>query len=591
MQQYLEAGKVVTTHGVRGEMKLELWCDGVDFLKKTGRLYASAKGGKCYNIISIRPQGQMALLQLEGVNDMDAARALRGQVFYFDRSDATLPEGRWYVADLIGCEVRDADTGKVYGVVTSVDHPGAQDIYTVKSPSGKEYMFPGVDAFLKERNPPEGYLLVTPIPGLLDDDFDSEREEERAMGMRVDIVTLFPEMCQQVLDASIIGRAARRGYIETHCHQIRDYTLNKQKQTDDYPYGGGCGMVLYAQPIADCLRAVQKEVAEQGRPAPHIVFLTAGGQRYTEEHARRLAQYDNLTLVCGHYEGIDERVIEALADEEISIGDYILTGGELASLVVADSVLRLKPGVLAEQKGYEEESYWDGLLEYPQYTRPEVWEGRAVPDVLLGGDHQKIDAWRGEKSRERTRLRRPELYEQWCESHPITELPKWKRGENVRLVKTEEQFAAAAKLFAEGRRAVCAGNWTEEYCASLTEEEFLAQLKAEKKGGWACYLHTTKDVPDGMVSVDHKTGRIEHLFVSGNARGKGIGQKMLDFARKKLEEYEHPRLSVLETNARAIALYRRMGWKFTGEKDMEFDPAEYPSVVKKCALLWMQYEG
>ncbi len=178
LQQYLEAGKVVTTHGVRGEMKLELWCDGVDFLKKTGRLYASAKGGKCYNITAIRPQGQMALLQLEGVNDMDAARALRGQVFYFDRNDATLPEGRWYVADLIGCEVRDADTGKVYGVVTSVDHPGAQDIYTVKAPGGKEYMFPGVDAFLKERNPPEGYILVTPIPGLLDDDCDSEREGE-----------------------------------------------------------------------------------------------------------------------------------------------------------------------------------------------------------------------------------------------------------------------------------------------------------------------------------------------------------------------------------------------------------------------------
>ena len=141
------------------------------------------------------------------------------------------------------------------------------------------------------------------------------------MGMRVDIATLFPEMCQRVLDESILGRAARRGYIETHCHQIRDYTLNRQKQTDDYPYGGGCGMVMYAQPIADCIRDIQRQVAEQGRPAPHIVFMTAGGQRYSEAHARRLAAYDSLLLVCGHYEGIDERVIEAFADEEISIGD------------------------------------------------------------------------------------------------------------------------------------------------------------------------------------------------------------------------------------------------------------------------------
>ena len=410
------------------------------------------------------------------------------------------------------------------------------------------------------------------------------------MGMRVDIVTLFPEMCQQVLDASILGRAAKRGYIETHCHQIRDYTQNKQKQTDDYPYGGGCGMVLYAQPIADCLRAVQKEVEEQGRPKPHIVFLTAGGARYTEEHARRLAEYDNLTLVCGHYEGIDERVIEAFADEEISIGDYILTGGELASLVVADSVLRLKPGVLAEQKGYEEESYWDGLLEYPQYTRPEVWEGRAVPEVLLGGDHQKIDAWRGAQSRTRTRLRRPELYEQWCETHPITALPKWKRGENMRLVKTEAQWSAAAKLFVEGRRTVCAEDWTPEYLAALTEESFLAQLKAEKTEGWVCYLHTTKDVPDAMVSVNHKTGEIEHLFVTASSRGRGIGRKVLDFARRKLEEHDRPTLTVLGKNTRAIALYRRMGWRVTG-KAMIFDPKTDETVVKYNELLVMEYEG
>ena len=408
------------------------------------------------------------------------------------------------------------------------------------------------------------------------------------MAMRVDIVTLFPDMCQRVLDESIIGRAAKRGYIETHCHQIRTYTTNRQNQTDDYPYGGGCGMVLYAQPIADCLRAVQAEVAEQGRPAPHIVFLTAGGQRYTEEHARRLASYDNLTLVCGHYEGIDERVIEAFADEEISIGDYILTGGELASLVVADSVLRLQPGVLAEQKGYEEESYWDGLLEYPQYTRPEVWEGRAVPPVLLGGDHEKIAAWRGEQSRTRTRLRRPELYEEWCKTHPITDLPKWKRGENICLVKTDEQFADAAKLFCEGRRAVCSAAFAPEAVAALQEDEFLAQLRAEQAEGWVCYLHTTKNVPDAMISVRHKTGEIEHLFVTAERRGNGLGQKLLDFARKKLSHCEHPTLTVLSTNQRAIALYRRMGYEVCGTRE-RFSPAENPAVLVPCEVLEMCY--
>lgn len=146
----------------------------------------------------------------------------------------------------------------------------------------------------------------------------------------------------------------------------------------------------------------------------------------------------------------------------------------------------------------------------------------------------------GEQSRARTRLRRPELYEEWCATHPITELPKWKRGENMRLVKTEEQMAAAARLMLEGRRAVCAQNWTPEFCARLTEEEFLARLQQEKKDGYAHYLHCTKDVPDGMVSVSHKEGRIEHLYVTEASRGRGLGVKMLDFARKKLEEHPAP---------------------------------------------------
>ena len=187
--------------------------------------------------------------------------------------------------------------------------------------------------------------------------------------------------------------------------------------------------------------------------------------------------------------------------------------------------------------------------------------------------------------------RRPELYEKWCETHPVTELPKWKRGENMRLVKTDEQFAAAARIFVEGRRTTCAENWTPEYCASLNEEEYLLQLRQEKAAGWVCYLHTTKDVPDGIVSINHKVGHIEHLFVTEKARGRGIGMKMLDFARRKLPEHPHPVLSVLNTNTRAIALYTRMGWKLTSGTELEFTPEQYPAVVKKCALVWMRYEG
>ena len=406
--------------------------------------------------------------------------------------------------------------------------------------------------------------------------------------MRIDIVTLFPELCDSFLSASILGRARAKNLFEAHCHQIRDYTENRQKQVDDYPYGGGRGAVMQADPLYRCWSHIV-ETYGPGR----TIFLSPCGRTFTQEVAKELkARYDHLILVCGHYEGIDERVIDAFADEEISIGDYILTGGELASLVVADSVLRLKPGVLAEQKGYEEESYWDGLLEYPQYTRPEVWEGRAVPQVLLGGDHQKIDAWRGEQSRERTRLRRPELYEKWCETHPVTELPKWKRGENMRLVKNDEQLALCAALMAEGRRTVCAPVCDEEYLEKMTPDFWLPDLTDEKKNGWAFYLHYTKGVADGMVGVCHKTGEIGHLFVTEAARGKGYGAKMLDFARKKLPEHDHPTMGVLNTNTRAIALYKRMGWRLTGTVLHRYDPAEEGTFAAVyCEELEMQYRG
>ena len=198
--------------------------------------------------------------------------------------------------------------------------------------------------------------------------------------MRIDILTLFPETVNAVLHESIIGRAAKKGTVEINCVQIRDFTEKKQCQVDDYPYGGGWGCVMMAQPLKSCLDSVMESAA--GRKS-RVIYLSPQGEPYTQETAKRLVRdYDHLVLVCGHYEGVDERFIEACVDEEISLGDFVLTGGEIAAMAVADSVCRLVPGVLSDEQCYVGESHWDGLLEYPQYTRPEVWEGREVPPVL-----------------------------------------------------------------------------------------------------------------------------------------------------------------------------------------------------------------
>jgi len=225
--------------------------------------------------------------------------------------------------------------------------------------------------------------------------------------MRIDILTLFPEMCERVMSESIIGRARAKGILDIHCHQIRDYTTNRQNQVDDYPYGGGLGMILNAQPIADCFRAV----CEQTGDRPHLIYMSPQGKTLTQARALELSRMEHLCVLCGHYEGVDERVLDAFVDEEISIGDYVLTGGELPALTLVDCVSRLVPGVLSDEGCFTDESHFAGLLEYPQYTRPAEWEGRAVPEILLTGHHANIMKWRREQSLLRTARRRPDLLE------------------------------------------------------------------------------------------------------------------------------------------------------------------------------------
>lgn len=228
--------------------------------------------------------------------------------------------------------------------------------------------------------------------------------------MRFDIMTLFPETVDYILGQSIIGRAQKSGAIQVFTHNIRDYSEDKHRRVDDTPYGGGKGMLMAAPPIWNCYNAVLRMQAEACFTGMRrVIYLSPAGRVLRQEHASTLATYDSLILLCGHYEGVDYRIVEEIVDEEISVGDYVLTGGEIPACILTDCVARLVPGVLSDPECYEKESLSGGRVEYPQYTRPYDFNGRKVPDVLVGGNHALIDRWREEEALRLTRLKRPDL--------------------------------------------------------------------------------------------------------------------------------------------------------------------------------------
>lgn len=267
--------------------------------------------------------------------------------------------------------------------------------------------------------------------------------------MNFHVLTLFPDMITQGLNTSITGRSIENGTISLNAVNIRDYTLNKHKKVDDYPYGGGAGMLMQAQPVYDAYRAVTQEIAarkqkecvldadmqqtEQMLQAkPRVIYLTPQGQVFKQSMAKELALEEDLIFLCGHYEGIDERVLEEIVTDYISIGDYVLTGGELPAMVLMDAISRMVPGVLGNQESGDSESHSNYLLEYPQYSRPEEWMGKKVPSVLLSGDHAKVEEWRLEQSLQKTKELRPDLYEKWVAENEAYFIKKAKREERKR---------------------------------------------------------------------------------------------------------------------------------------------------------------
>ena len=408
--------------------------------------------------------------------------------------------------------------------------------------------------------------------------------------MRVDILTLFPDSMRTVLGESIIGRAAKKGILNIQAHQIRDFTENKQMQVDDYPYGGGFGCVMMAQPLKSCLDHVMEQA---GQRRSRVIYMSPQGRRFNQEEARRLVRdYDHLVLVCGHYEGIDERFIEACVDEELSIGDFVLTGGELAAMVVTDAVCRMVPGVLSDEACYTGESHWDGLLEYPQYTRPDVWEGREVPEVLRSGDHAKVERWRRKKQLERTMDKRPDMFNEFkpadkTDAALLEEIKK----ERSRMQLTEPvtyHKATHADLPAILDQAVKARSRMKKHRINFTTKQDENTFKQDIENG-SCYVVRYGNAFAGMFSVVsgdtpfcehtitdgrwHNSGKhvvIRRLAVENRYAGTGMADMVMGFAEQIAREQgaEAIRVPVHKKNVPMKKLLAKHNYRYRGNIDL-----------------------
>ena len=428
--------------------------------------------------------------------------------------------------------------------------------------------------------------------------------------MRIDILTLFPDTVNAVLHESIIGRAAKKGIVEINCVQIRDYTENKQNQVDDYPYGGGYGCVMMAQPLKSCLEHV---IADAGEERRRVIYMSPQGQPYKQETAKRLRRdYDHLVLVCGHYEGVDERFIEQCVDEEISLGDFVLTGGEIAAMAVADSVCRLVPGVLADEQCYTGESHWDGLLEYPQYTRPEDWEGRRVPEILLNGDHARVERWRRKQQLLRTRAKRPDMFEAFVPTDPedkklmaeieketgrrqITEPVTYRPAAEVDLPAILAMVADARASLKKHRVDQWQGQYPDEaaFRADMARGECFVLLHGEEAAGFFT-LSTREEesyaaITDGKWTEGMAYCTLHRCAVGKDWRGSGMAEEMLRCVEEQARAFglRCVRTDTHKKNKSMQRLLREGGYRYRGNVNVLSEPGHdtarqaYEKILKK----------